>query len=477
MTQIRLTVTEVRTQRNDRHMRITQLLPRIARRRTIRTAVLSKLSGIGGRNFVTTTSTASTRSMLNTTSAIRPRAAPTTHPSPHTPPPRHARPHSHSSPCPRDRPSDPRHEDPHADRDRSAPAGPSRRHAPDTPTTVNTVNPRISTRSTTSQHRRRPHDTTRGITTPICRIGHLPDRRCRVPDFVPQRRGTRSVQRTGTIDFPRARASLRSPPCTRRCMTGRAAPRCSGTTTSRSRGAPPRRAHRRQGRRHPGRRSAPPAGRRAGLDSAHRRLPGGRRRARGRRGRRRVRVGQRRGRRWATARTPRSSAFPPTRCSGPRRTRHRAGRGVPIEFGTATTACSSSAASAPARRCSSRPARAASGWPRSSSRRRPGATVLATASSDERLERLHRVRHGPRHQLRRRRRAGGGACGSPTDAGVDLVVDPVGGRTLEGSIAALAYRGPDQLGRPRRARGPPAGGVADHAEERVDHGRVPRRGR
>ena len=25
--------------------------------------------------------------------------------------------------------------------------------------------------------------------------------------------------------------------------------------------------------------------------------------------------------------------------------------------------------------------------------------------------------------------------------GVDLVVDPIGGRTLEGSIAALAYRG------------------------------------
>ena len=48
--------------------------------------------------------------------------------------------------------------------------------------------------------------------------------------------------------------------------------------------------------------------------------------------------------------------------------------------------------------------------------------------------------------------------------GVDLVVDPVGGRTLEASIAALAYRGRiswvGQAGREERA----ARHLADHAE-------------
>jgi NADPH2:quinone reductase len=66
--------------------------------------------------------------------------------------------------------------------------------------------------------------------------------------------------------------------------------------------------------------------------------------------------------------------------------------------------------------------------------------VLATASSDARLERLHEygMDHGidyttsdvPSEVMR-----------LTNGRGVDLVVDPVGGRTLEGSIAALAYRG------------------------------------
>jgi NADPH2:quinone reductase len=69
-----------------------------------------------------------------------------------------------------------------------------------------------------------------------------------------------------------------------------------------------------------------------------------------------------------------------------------------------------------------------------------GATVIATASSDDRLGRLteYGMDHGVNYatgdvvaevlQLTDRR-------------GVDLVVDPVGGRTLEASIAVLAYRG------------------------------------
>ena len=59
--------------------------------------------------------------------------------------------------------------------------------------------------------------------------------------------------------------------------------------------------------------------------------------------------------------------------------------------------------------------------------------------------------------------------------GVDLVVDPVGGRTLEGSIAALAYRGRiswvGRAGRESRT----AGGVAADGEERVAHRCLPRR--
>jgi len=69
-----------------------------------------------------------------------------------------------------------------------------------------------------------------------------------------------------------------------------------------------------------------------------------------------------------------------------------------------------------------------------------GATVLATASSDERAERLrdfgadHPINYVANDLVAEVRAATGGR-------GVDLVVDPVGGRVLEASIAALAYRG------------------------------------
>ena len=104
-----------------------------------------------------------------------------------------------------------------------------------------------------------------------------------------------------------------------------------------------------------------------------------------------------------------------------------------------TTASSSSGGSSPARPCSCRRVRAASVSPRSSWRR-----PRADDRDRDRVERrspraVARVRDGRRHQLREptlRPR--------PRDhrrQGVDLVVDPVGGQTLEGSIAALAYRG------------------------------------
>ena len=69
-----------------------------------------------------------------------------------------------------------------------------------------------------------------------------------------------------------------------------------------------------------------------------------------------------------------------------------------------------------------------------------GATVVATASSDERLERLrefgldHPVNYATADVVRE--------VMNVTDGrGVDLVVDPVGGRVLETSVASLAYRG------------------------------------
>ncbi len=72
--------------------------------------------------------------------------------------------------------------------------------------------------------------------------------------------------------------------------------------------------------------------------------------------------------------------------------------------------------------------------------KRAGATVLATASSDERLERLrplgldHGINYKTGDVVKSVMRITG-------NRGVDLVVDPVGGATLQGSILSLAYRG------------------------------------
>lgn len=69
-----------------------------------------------------------------------------------------------------------------------------------------------------------------------------------------------------------------------------------------------------------------------------------------------------------------------------------------------------------------------------------GATVLATASSDDRLGRLtdygldHGINYAKDDVVRR-------VLELTDRRGVDLVVDPVGGRTLVHSITALAYRG------------------------------------
>ncbi len=87
---------------------------------------------------------------------------------------------------------------------------------------------------------------------------------------------------------------------------------------------------------------------------------------------------------------------------------------------------------------------------------RAGASmVLATASSDERLERLHDL--GMDHGINYAEQDVAGRVRELTDGrGVDLVVDPVGGHTLEASIASLAYRGRvSWVGRAGREPSPP----------------------
>ena len=72
--------------------------------------------------------------------------------------------------------------------------------------------------------------------------------------------------------------------------------------------------------------------------------------------------------------------------------------------------------------------------------KRAGATVIATASSDERLERLKP--YGLDHGINYKTSDVVQSVMRLTDnKGVNLVVDSVGGSTLQGSILSLAYRG------------------------------------
>lgn len=72
--------------------------------------------------------------------------------------------------------------------------------------------------------------------------------------------------------------------------------------------------------------------------------------------------------------------------------------------------------------------------------KKAGARVLATASSDERLEKLKPL--GLDHGINYKRDNVAQQVMKITDnQGVHLVVDPVGGQTLETSLASLGYRG------------------------------------
>ena len=72
--------------------------------------------------------------------------------------------------------------------------------------------------------------------------------------------------------------------------------------------------------------------------------------------------------------------------------------------------------------------------------KRAGATVLATASSNERLERLKPL--GLDRSINYKTDDVAKSVMKLThNGGVDLVIDPVGGATLQGSLLSLAYRG------------------------------------
>ncbi|HEX3734639.1 MAG TPA: zinc-binding dehydrogenase [Solirubrobacterales bacterium] len=69
-----------------------------------------------------------------------------------------------------------------------------------------------------------------------------------------------------------------------------------------------------------------------------------------------------------------------------------------------------------------------------------GATVIATASSDEKLERLKTL--GLDHGVNYATESFVGRVNELTDSnGVDVVLDPIGGQNLVDSVGVLAYRG------------------------------------
>ena len=71
--------------------------------------------------------------------------------------------------------------------------------------------------------------------------------------------------------------------------------------------------------------------------------------------------------------------------------------------------------------------------------KRAGATVLGTASTDDKLERLKE--HGLDHGINYKTHDLVHEVMSITGRGANLIVDPVGGSTLEASVNAVAYRG------------------------------------
>jgi NADPH2:quinone reductase len=117
-----------------------------------------------------------------------------------------------------------------------------------------------------------------------------------------------------------------------------------------------------------------------------------------------------------------------------------AAAGVPIEFGTAHDALFEFGDLVPGETVLVQAAASGVGLAAVQLAKAAGARVLGSASSDERLARL--ADYGLDVPINYLRDDVAAAAVAATDGrGVDLVIDPVGGRTLETSIAALAYRG------------------------------------
>ena len=113
---------------------------------------------------------------------------------------------------------------------------------------------------------------------------------------------------------------------------------------------------------------------------------------------------------------------------------------VPIEFGTADDCLFEFGQLQPGETVLVQAAASGVGLAAVQLAKSAGARVLGTASSDERLDRL--APYGLDVPINYRTTDVTAAALDATDGrGVDLVLDSVGGRTLQGSIAALAYRG------------------------------------
>jgi NADPH2:quinone reductase len=129
--------------------------------------------------------------------------------------------------------------------------------------------------------------------------------------------------------------------------------------------------------------------------------------------------------------------------------------GIPIEFGTADDCLFEFGHLRPGERVLIQAGAGGVGLAAIQLAKAVGAIVFATASSDQRLERLSD--HGMDHGINYAEQDLVAEVLRLTDGrGVDLVVDPVGGRTLERSIGALAYRGRiSWVGRAGRDERPP----------------------
>jgi NADPH:quinone reductase len=129
--------------------------------------------------------------------------------------------------------------------------------------------------------------------------------------------------------------------------------------------------------------------------------------------------------------------------------------GVPIEFGTADDCLFEFGHLQPGETVLVQAGASGVGLAAIQLAKAAGATVMATASSDDRLARLHE--YGLDHGINYTTADVARSVLELTDRrGADLVVDSVGGSTLEGSIAALAYRGRvSWVGRAGREERPP----------------------